>query len=146
MQCTRIIIHRFPDILVLVSYGEIGFKKNCIGQALTWISGLKVPLLPLGPSCHLQTILLSDLVGCDSPLQKVMAFWCTFFKFEACQTAIIVCSWLLHQTQQVQILKKVRQMAILICSRPLYLTGWASQSYENISRRFFHGQRNPLRI
>jgi hypothetical protein len=35
--------------------------------------------LPLGPSCPLQTILLSDLVGFDSPLQIVLAVWCTFF-------------------------------------------------------------------
>jgi hypothetical protein len=43
-------------------------------------------LLPLGPSCPLQTILLSDLIGCGSLLQKVMAVWRTFFKFDACQT------------------------------------------------------------
>ena len=30
-----------------------------------------MPLLPLGPSCPLQTILLSDPVGFDSPLQIV---------------------------------------------------------------------------
>ncbi len=28
-----------------------------------------MPFLPLGCSCPLQTIVLSDLVGCDSPLQ-----------------------------------------------------------------------------
>ncbi len=39
-----------------------------------------MPLLTLGPSCPLQTILLSDLVECDGPLQIVMAFWRTFFK------------------------------------------------------------------
>jgi hypothetical protein len=37
-------------------------------------------LLHLGPSCPLQTILLSDLVGCDSLLQIVMAVWRAFFK------------------------------------------------------------------
>ena len=42
---------------------------------MAWKSGLKVPFLPLGHSCPLQTILLSDLVGCDSPLQIVMAVW-----------------------------------------------------------------------
>jgi hypothetical protein len=42
------------------SYGDIGFLKNCIGQVLAWISGLKVPLLPLGPTCPLQTILLKE--------------------------------------------------------------------------------------
>jgi hypothetical protein len=35
--------------------------------------------LPLGPSCALQIILLSDLFGCDSPLQIVVAIWRTFF-------------------------------------------------------------------
>jgi hypothetical protein len=55
-----------------------------------------VPLLHLGRSCLLQTILLSDLVGCDSPLQIVMAIWCT----------IIVSRGLSHQTQKVQIQTK----------------------------------------
>jgi hypothetical protein len=36
---------------------------------LAWKAGLKVPFLPLGRSCPLQTILLSDLVWYDSPLQ-----------------------------------------------------------------------------
>ncbi len=39
-------------------------------------------LLTLGPSwpsCPLQAILLSDLFGCDSPLQIVMAVWRAFF-------------------------------------------------------------------
>jgi hypothetical protein len=40
---------------------------------LAWKSGLKVPLLPFGPPCPLQTILMSDLVGCDSPLRIIMA-------------------------------------------------------------------------
>ncbi len=35
---------------------------------LAWKSGLKVPSLPFGPPCPLQTILLSDLVGCSPPL------------------------------------------------------------------------------
>jgi hypothetical protein len=47
--------------------------------------------LTLGHSCPLQTILLSDLVGCDSPLQAVMAFWCT----------VIVSKGLSHPTQKV---------------------------------------------
>jgi hypothetical protein len=64
---------------LLVSFGDIGILKNCIGQLLAWISGLKVALLPLGPSCPLQAILLSDLVGCGSSLQKVMVDGRTFF-------------------------------------------------------------------
>jgi hypothetical protein len=46
---------------------------------VAWKSGLKVPFLPLGRSCPQQTILLNDLVGCDCPLQIVMAVWRTFF-------------------------------------------------------------------
>jgi hypothetical protein len=45
-----------------------------------------------------------------------MVVWHAFFEFEACQTAIIVCSGLPHLTQLVKILKKVRQTAIKICS------------------------------
>jgi hypothetical protein len=62
-------------------------------------------LLPLRPSCLLQTILLSDLVWCDSPLQKVITVWCTFFYIRVCQTAIIVSSGLSHPTQKDQIKK-----------------------------------------
>ncbi len=51
----------------------------CIGLILAWKLGLKVPSLCLGPYCHLQTILLSDLFGCDSPLQIGVDNWRTFF-------------------------------------------------------------------
>jgi hypothetical protein len=62
-----------------------------------------VTLLPLEPSFPLQTILLSDLVGCgDSPLQIVMVIWRTFLKFEVPQTVVIVSSSLSHPTQEVQ--------------------------------------------
>jgi hypothetical protein len=65
-----------------------------------------VPLLPIGRSFPLQTILLSDLVGCDSPLQIVMAIWRAFKKFEASKTAIIVSRRPpQHPTQQIQIKK-----------------------------------------
>jgi hypothetical protein len=88
--------------------------KKILDLVLAWKSGLKVYLLPLGPSCPLQTILLSDLVGCDSPLQKDMAVWHTFLKFEAHRTTIIVSSGLPHPTQPVQILKKLCQTVITI--------------------------------
>jgi hypothetical protein len=42
---------------------------------------LEVPLQPLGPSFLLQSVLLSDLVGCDSPLHIKMAV-SRFFKFD----------------------------------------------------------------
>jgi hypothetical protein len=48
-----------------------------------------------------------DMIGYDSPLKIVMAVWSTFFKFEACQTAIVVSSGLPRLTHQVQILKSV---------------------------------------
>jgi hypothetical protein len=105
----------------LLSCGDIGFKK-ILCLVLIWKSGLKVRLLPLGSSSPLQTILLSDLVGCDSPLQIVMAFSKFFFKFDALESAIIVSSGLSHPT------------------------GWAALPSENISWFLFQGQKNPLRI
>jgi hypothetical protein len=71
-------IPRFPHNCLPVSCGDNGFKK-ILGLVLAWKSGLKVPFLLLGHYCPLQTILLSGLVGCDSPLQIVMAFWRTIF-------------------------------------------------------------------
>jgi hypothetical protein len=53
------------------------FFEKILDLVLAWKSGLKVPFLPLVSSCPLQTILLSDLVGFDSPLQIVMAVWHT---------------------------------------------------------------------
>ncbi len=46
--------------------------KKILGLVLAWKSGLKVPFLPFGRSCPLKTILLSDLVGCDSPLRTIL--------------------------------------------------------------------------
>jgi hypothetical protein len=78
-----------------VSCGDIGFIKNhrsSIGLGI-WPQSA---FLPLGHSCPLQTTLLSDLVGCDSPLQIVMAVWRT----------IIVSRGLSHPTQKVCIQTK----------------------------------------
>jgi hypothetical protein len=55
-----------------------------------------VPLLPLGPSCPLQTILLGYLVGYDSLLLIVMTVWRAFLKFEGHQPAILVSRRLSH--------------------------------------------------
>jgi hypothetical protein len=70
----------FRTISFLYLVVPLAFFKS-LGQVLAWKSGLKVPLLPSGPSGPLQTILLSDLVGreCDSPLQIVMTVWRVFF-------------------------------------------------------------------
>jgi hypothetical protein len=59
----------FPYNLLSVSCGDIGFKKNTMSN-----TGLEIrPLgafLPLGPSCTLQTILLSDLIRCVNHVGK----------------------------------------------------------------------------
>ncbi len=54
--------------------------KKILGLVLAWKSGLKVILLPSGPSHPLQTILLSDLVGCRG--QTEVAVRCTCLKFD----------------------------------------------------------------
>jgi hypothetical protein len=79
-----------------VSSGDIGFLTKILGLLLAWKSGLKVLFLPLGRFCPQQTILLSDQVECDSPLQIVMAFWRTF----------IVSRGLSYHTQRVWIQTK----------------------------------------
>ncbi len=101
-NCLKLTVPGFHTTYFLFLVVTLAFKKS-LGQVLTWKSGLKkLPFLPLGPSCTLQTTLLSDLVGCGSPLQIVMAIWHTFLKFEARQTAIIVCSGLPHPIQQIK--------------------------------------------
>ena len=78
LNCLKLTIPGFPHNCLLASCGDTGLLKKALGLVLAWKSGLKVPFLPLGRSCPLQTILLSDLVGCDSPLQIVMAVWRPF--------------------------------------------------------------------
>jgi hypothetical protein len=56
---------------VSCSCGDFFLKFQ--GLVMAWKSSLNLLLLPSGPSYSLQTILLSDLVGCDSLLQIVMA-------------------------------------------------------------------------
>jgi hypothetical protein len=100
---------------------------------LAWKSGLKVPLLPLGHSCPLQTILLSDLVGCDSPLQKVMAHLCN----------IIVSRGLSHPTQKVQFKQKGRQTAITICRGLSHPTGRAALQMQMLNERCMEEEWRP---
>ncbi len=107
--------------------------KKILVLVLAWKSNHKVPFLPLGYSCPLQTILLSDLFRCDSRLQIVMAFWHT----------IIVSNGLSHPTQKVWIQMKGHQTAITIrwrCHTRLDVPS------DDISGRFFQGWRNPLMI
>ncbi len=75
LNCLKLIIPGYYHNCLPVSCGDTGFLKKNLGLVLAQKSGLKVPFLVLRRSCPLQTILLSDLVGCDSPLQIVMAFW-----------------------------------------------------------------------
>jgi hypothetical protein len=81
----------FLTTVVLHLVVTLAFQKKILGLVLVWKSGLKKPFLSLGRSCPQQTILLSDLVGCDRPLQIVMAFW----------NNIIVSRGLSHPTQKV---------------------------------------------
>ncbi len=90
LNCFKLTIPGYPHNCLPVSCVDIGFKK-ILGLVLAWKSSLKVSFLPLGRSCPLQTILLSDLVRRDSPLQIVMAFWRT----------IIFSRGLSHLTQKV---------------------------------------------
>ncbi len=71
-------------------------RRQYRSHPVAWKSGLKVPLLPVGLPCPLQTILLSGLVGCESTMQIVMAIWRT----------IIVSRGLLCLTQKVKIKTK----------------------------------------
>jgi hypothetical protein len=68
LNCLKLTIPGFPHNCLLASCVESAFLKKILGLVLAWKSGLKVLFLPLGRSCPLQTILLSDLVGCYSPL------------------------------------------------------------------------------
>jgi hypothetical protein len=86
-NCLQLTIPGFPHICLPVSCDDNGLKK-ILGLVLAWKAGLKVPFLPLELSCPLQTILLSDLVGCENPLQIVMAFWHTILSAEGCHTRL----------------------------------------------------------
>jgi hypothetical protein len=50
----KLILSGIPYNILPISCGDIGFLKRNLGQVLAGKSGLKVPLLPLGPSCPLQ--------------------------------------------------------------------------------------------
>ncbi len=59
----------FPYNLPPVTREDIGFSKmHSVIQEVAWMSGHKVLLLPLRPSCPLLAILLDVLVGYCSPL------------------------------------------------------------------------------
>ncbi len=86
LNSLKLNIPRFLHNCLPISCGDIGSGNRA----------LKVHFMPLWRSCPLKTILLSDLVGCDSPLQIVMAFWGT----------IIVSRGMSHPTQKVWIQTK----------------------------------------
>jgi len=65
IQALDLAISRFIysfDYNFLFLMATLAFNK-ILGLVLAWKSGRKVSLLPLGPSCPLQIILLSDMVG-----------------------------------------------------------------------------------
>ncbi len=105
--------------------------KKILGLVLAWKSGLKLYCLTLGRFCTLQTILLSDLVRCDSPLQIVMTFWST----------IIVSRGLSHPTQQVWIQTK-RAPNYHYYQQRAVTPDWMG----SIALCFFQWWRNPLII
>ncbi len=109
--------------------GDIGFKKN-LDLVLAWKSDIEVPFRPLPCSCPLQTILLSDPVGCNSPLQIVMVtFWCT----------IIVSRGLSHPTLKVWIQTKRAPN----CRGLSHPTGWAALPSDNIPGHFSRVEKPP---
>jgi len=66
LNCINLTRPRFPYYNCLpVTCGNIDLNPM---SSISLAIRLKVPFLPLGRSCPLQTILLSDLVGCDGPL------------------------------------------------------------------------------
>jgi hypothetical protein len=101
LNCLKLTIPGFAHNCLPVSCGDIGLNKN-LGLVLAWKSGLNVPFLSLGCSCPLHTILLSDLVVCDSPLQIMMSFWGIIIVSRGravtpeCKKAITICRGLSH--------------------------------------------------
>jgi hypothetical protein len=91
----KLALPELPYNLFQVSCGDIGFKKIA-DQVLAWKSCRpQVPLLPLGPSCPPQAILLGDRVGFGSLQQIVTALAHFIFEFEADYRTILVSSGLL---------------------------------------------------
>ncbi len=89
--------------------------------------------------------LLSDLVGCNSPLQIEMAVWRLFFKSEASHGYYYLQQAVMPNPANSNF-KKMLQLTIIICRGLLHLPGWAVLPSENASQRLFQGPRNPLKI
>ncbi len=100
VSCPRCVHCGRPQSLNSLKLNIPRFLHNCLpiscGDIGSGNQALKVHFMPLGRSCPLKTILLNDLVGCDSPLQIVMAFWGT----------IIISRGMSHPTQKVWIQTK----------------------------------------
>jgi hypothetical protein len=79
-------------------------------------------------------------MGAHSPMQIAMAIWHAFFNPTNSHYSQQP-GFTPNPTQQVQIL-----LTINICNGLSHPIGWAALPFENILRRFFQGQRNPLRI
>ncbi len=80
-NCLKLTIPGFPYTLLYVSCRVIGFLKT--SQVYYW------PRNHFGPSCPLQTILLSDLIGCDRPLQMVMTIWRIFLNLKRAKQPLL---------------------------------------------------------
>jgi len=63
LNCLKLYLPGLPYNLLYVSFGDIGSQEIGINEVLAWKAGHKVPLLPCGPSCPVQPILLGDLVS-----------------------------------------------------------------------------------
>jgi hypothetical protein len=123
LNCLKLTIPGCPCNCLPVSCSDIDFLTKILGLVLAWKSGLKVPLLPLGRSCPMKTILLSDLVRCDSPLQIIMSIWRT----------IIDRRGLSHPTQKIQIqAKSVPNCHYYICRGLSHPAGRATLLSDNI--------------
>ncbi len=100
---SKLPIPGFPYNLLLATCGGIGFLKNCIGHVLAWISGLKVPLLPLGP---LPFANYSDEWSARV-WQPAADSNCRLVWSEPNNHYTVVCSGFPHPTKHVKIYKKI---------------------------------------
>ncbi len=98
----------FQYNLLPVSWGDTGFNEKSLDQVLAWQLGHNLPLLPLGPSCPLQPILLGDLVRYQ--------FGTLLFEFKFPGESPGLGSWCLLQTKIGGFLLQARPLCpMMIC-------------------------------
>ncbi len=126
----KLTIPGFPCNLLPLSCGDIGFKKSSrcsIGLEIRPKSAFIAIRLPL-PSA---TILLSDLVRCNSPSAECISIWCTFLNLKLAKNPFLSAMGCHRKSK----FKKVHKTVFTICRRLSHLTGWAAL----LSWRFFKG-------